>query len=130
MLLRTVSALITALLLCAAAPLAQATELVMVRADWCAVCERWEDEVGVVYDKTSEARIAPLRRVEYGGAELEMMELKEPVSFTPTFILVRNDVEIARINGYIADHFFWGELSQLLERYSDTPAKAEPAEKS
>ena len=100
---------------------AQALELVLVRADWCTVCEVWEEEVGVGYHKTAEAKRAPLRRVEYGGADLDLMELKKKVDTTPTFLLLDDDVEIARIEGYTADHFFWSELAELLKKAPSPP---------
>ena len=117
------SALFSALVLVMAPLSARAAELVMVSADWCVVCEQWEEEVGVAYPKTAEAKIAPLRRVEYGAADLQSMTLKKRVDTTPTFLLLNNGVEIARIEGYTADHFFWSELGQILAPLSTPRAR-------
>lgn len=103
-----------------AAAVGQAAELVMVRADWCEVCERWEDEVGVAYDKASEAERAPLRRVDYGADELGTLELSRRVDATPTFLLMAGGAEIGRIEGYTADHFFWSLLDELLQKLPET----------
>ena len=107
-----------ALALCLSPFAAQALELVLVRADWCSVCERWEEEVGVGYAKTSESKIAPLRRVDFGAADLDSIDLAKRVDTTPTFLIIKDNVELGRMEGYIADHFFWGELGELLSQHS------------
>ena len=47
-------------LILAAAGTAKASELVMVEELGCPWCESWDEEIGGIYPKTAEARIAPL----------------------------------------------------------------------
>lgn len=93
-------------------------ELVMVEEAGCIWCVRWNAEVGPVYPRTPEGRMAPLRRVELRGAELSKIETARPVSFTPTFLLVREGREVARIEGYPGEDFFWGLLGLILAEHA------------
>ncbi len=93
-----------------------AAELLMIEQPGCAWCAAWNRDVGIIYDKTSEGKRAPLRRVnlkndipeEFGGFRIER--------FTPTFILIDQGREIGRIRGYPGEDFFWGLLGQMLEK--------------
>ncbi len=111
--------LLLLLLAFAAAPLwnpsASAAELVMFRRDGCAWCEAFDREIGLIYPKTEIARRAPLRMADWrsGGASIA---LKSPILYTPTFVLIDNGREVARIEGYAGDHFFWGMVEALLRK--------------
>lgn len=89
-------------------------ELVMVERAGCAYCARWNREVAPVYDKTPEARRAPLRRVNLD--EGQPKGIVQAVRYTPTFLLMKDGGEIGRITGYFDDGQFWGLLGGLLQR--------------
>lgn len=93
-----------------------AAELIMVEETYCEWCERWNEEIGVVYDKTPEGKRAPLRRVDQSDGMPADITFKSRASFTPTFILVEDGVEIGRIEGYPGEHFFWPMLGKLLKK--------------
>jgi len=113
----TLVMIISALLLWApAAPSASAAELIMFEEEWCEWCERWNTEVGVVYDKTPEGRRAPLRRIDIHDGTPGEIVLKSRPRYTPTFVLIENGQEIGRIEGYPGEGFFWGLLGRLLKR--------------
>jgi thioredoxin-related protein len=92
-----------------------AAELVMVDRAGCPWCAKWDRQVGLIYDKTDEARVAPLRRISLDDGQPKL-NLKTPVRYTPTFLLVDGDVEIGRITGFMDDASFWGLLDHLLTR--------------
>ena len=93
-----------------------AAELVMVEAQGCEWCELWDQEIGHFYHKTDEAKIAPLRKVDMADfAELKQKGIR-PVVYTPTFILLNNEKEVGRINGYPGGDHFWGLLDQLITK--------------
>lgn len=102
------------------------TKLVMVEQQNCHYCERWLAEIGDRYHLTEEGRIAPLRRV---ALEEELPHDLPPamadISITPTFVLVQNGVEVARLYGYAGDEFFWGQLQEMLNKLPDHLAVAE-----
>ena len=101
--------------LCASAP-RSACELVMFHSLSCKWCEAWEREVGVVYDKTTEARAAPLRRVDVHNRRPADLRALAPIVYTPTFVLLNDGRELGRITGYPGEDHFWGLLGVLLDK--------------
>ena len=94
----------------------KAAQLLMFEQDYCAWCERWNDEIGGIYHKTAEGIQAPLRRIDIHEQIPEEFAGLEPAVFTPTFVLWENGQEIARLRGYPGDEFFWFLLSEMLEK--------------
>ncbi|WP_149866364.1 hypothetical protein [Tropicimonas marinistellae] len=117
---------LASLAICLSALPGLSAELVMVEQAGCAYCARWNAEIGPIYPKTSEGAYAPLRRVDLRGDEIETLTLERRVVFTPTFILVDDtDTELARLEGYPGEDFFWGLLEQMLQdKTGYTPAAA------
>lgn len=106
--------------LCLAALPAWAVELVMVEQHGCHYCARWNAEIGPIYPMTSEGAYAPLRRVELGSEEMEKLAVQRRVNFTPTFVLVDGKgAEMARLEGYPGEDFFWGLLERMLLDLTD-----------
>jgi hypothetical protein len=93
---------------------ASAAELLVVGRENCAYCKAWEIEVGRVYERTEEARVAPLRRVHIDDVPALNYDLAERVIYTPTFILLERGREVGRIIGYADEATFWGSLGALL----------------
>jgi thioredoxin-related protein len=108
--LKSYLGLITALLL--AFP-AAAVELVMVEQEGCVYCEQWNEDIGGIYSKTTEGKFAPLRRVDIFEIP-EDLSIARRVNYTPTFLLVDEGQELARIEGYPGPDFFWPLLAKLL----------------
>ena len=94
----------------------QAAELIMLEEHGCPWCERWNEEVGVVYHKTPEGKRAPLRRIDIHDPLPVDLRFLVKGGYTPTFVLVDNGREIGRIRGYPGEDFFWGLLGQMLKR--------------
>ena len=114
-------AIILSLTVMLLAPLGvSAGELVMFESPVCEYCEMWDEEVGVIYDKTTEARLAALRRVDIYDDRPADLEALGPVLYTPTFVLMEGGREVGRILGYPGEAFFWGLLNGFL-------AKLDPA---
>lgn len=98
----------------ASGPAAELAELFMYRSPGCPYCAAWDRAIGSIYPKTDAGKRAPLRHAEVGSSNLPKIELKSPVRFTPTFVLVRNGRELGRIEGYPGEDFFWGLLERLM----------------
>lgn len=99
-----------------------ALELIMVEQAGCAWCARWNREIGPIYPKSTEGQTAPLRRMDLHQPVPGDLTLDGRVIFTPTFILVRDGVEIDRLEGYPGEDFFWPILAAMLERAGDGAA--------
>ncbi|MFN3347935.1 thioredoxin family protein [Pseudorhodoplanes sp.] len=93
---------------------ALSAELVMYRRAGCPYCLAWDREIGPVYPKTEIGKTLPLRQVHLDRGKDSSVELKSPIIYTPTFVLVEDGKEKARIEGYPGEFFFWGVLEKLL----------------
>ncbi|MGD1879157.1 MAG: transcriptional regulator [Kiloniellaceae bacterium] len=99
-----------------AAPAAEAAELIMLERPGCAWCLRWNQEVAPAYGKTDEGRQAPLRRVDVTAPWPSDLAGIATDRYTPTFIVVENGIEVARLRGYPGEHFFWPMLVEMLAK--------------
>jgi len=86
----------------------------MVEQPGCIYCERWDAEIGPAYLKTDEGKFAPLLRADLRQGPPEGITYARRVLFTPTFVLVNEGQEQARIEGYPGEDFFWPLLTKLL----------------
>ncbi len=93
---------------------AHAVDLVMVSQPGCVYCERWEQEIGPIYPKTEVGTFAPLRHYDIKDIRAGALDVKMPVVFTPTFLVVDGDVEVHRMEGYMSEDFFWSVLEKIL----------------
>ena len=99
-----------------------ATELVMVEEDGCIWCAKWKADIGPVYPKTAEGKLAPLRMLDIKAPIPDDLTFDGKFRFTPTFVLVDDGQEIGRIEGYPGEDFFWGLLGRLIEDLPEKPA--------
>lgn len=106
---------------------AAGTALIMVEEHGCPWCVRWSEEIGVVYPKTAEGQMAPLRRVDVHTRMPTDLAFLKPVYFTPTFVLISDGREVGRIQGYPGEDFFWALLQELLAKLPNqaVPLKVE-----
>lgn len=97
------------------APLVAEARLIMVEEPGCIWCARWNKAIGPIYPKTPEGQAAPLQRIDIRDATPDDLTFDSALRFTPTFVLVQDGVEVARIEGYPGEDFFWGLLQRMLE---------------
>ena len=97
-------------------PPARAAELVVFEQKGCVWCQRFDREIAPAYDKTTEGKRAPLRRLDIAKPAPSDLAFVQRERFTPVFVLVDGGREIGRIRGYPGDTFFWGLLANLIER--------------
>ena len=88
--------------------------LVMFEETGCYWCGRWNNEISKIYPKTAEGKTAPLLRADVHDQIPKEWTLKSPAVFTPTFVLLDNNQEIGRIEGYPGEDFFWSLLDRML----------------
>lgn len=128
--MKTIRTGITALALAAMAMATAARAeltLMMVDQPGCVYCERWEAEIGPIYPKTAEGRIAPLVHHEIRTALPDGVTLKSKPRLTPTFVLLQDGTEINRLEGYPGEDFFWGLLGMMLEPLPEWQNRSEDA---
>jgi hypothetical protein len=111
------------LLLCLASGTgSRAAELVMFESSTCEWCEAWHAQIGGIYGKTEEAKIAPLRRVSIEDPIPDDLAQVRGIHYTPTFVLMSDGREVGRILGYPGENFFWGLLDIELRKLEESGA--------
>ena len=95
-----------------------AAELIMVEQQGCYYCLEWKDQLGHIYPKTPEGKYAPLKTVDITEVD-KLKGLQRDVIFTPTFVLMENDRELGRLEGYSSEDFFWELLEVILEKETE-----------
>lgn len=98
-----------------------ASELLMFERKGCVWCLRWDREIGQIYDKASEAKVLPLRRIDLDRETAGGVTLAAPVRYTPTFVVIDNGRETGRITGYVDDNTFWGLLGTFAGKLEAPP---------
>lgn len=122
MLMRRLAGAIGLAMVALAAPAAAEVRLLMIEAPGCPWCARWHAEVGDAYPLTPEGRIAPLARADKGHLPPEVV-LEGPAVFTPTFVLLHDNAEVGRIEGYPGEDFFWPLLGGLIATLPEASRK-------
>jgi thioredoxin-related protein len=100
---------------------ALSAELVMFRRDGCPWCTVWEREIEPIYGKTAVGQRVPLRKRDIADMSRDL-SLRGPIRYTPTFVVVEGGRELARIEGYAGDDFFWAQLENLIR---DLPGQSD-----
>ncbi len=92
------------------------TTLMMAEEPGCIWCAAWNRDIAPIYDKTGEGAAAPLRRVDITGPIPDDITLARSINFTPTFVLLVDNEEVSRLEGYPGEDFFWGLLGMMLTK--------------
>ena len=96
--------------------IANAAELIMFRKPGCPWCLAWDREIGPIWPKTEVGQRFPIRMVDITDKNVKYnLNLKIPVVFTPTFVLVHENKEFGRFEGYPGEDFFWGLIERLVK---------------
>lgn len=95
------------------------TRLVMVEEPGCSYCAAWLDEIGPAYPNTEEGRFAPLVRADLRDGPPDGISYARRVVYTPTFVLIDDGKEVARLEGYPGENFFWPLLKEMLGTVPD-----------
>lgn len=110
------SIILIALAIALAAGPAQALELLMYRRAGCSWCAAWDRDIGPIYGKTEIGRRTPLRMIDLDRPGGHHVTLISPIRYTPTFVLVEQNREISRIEGYPGENSFWGLLEKIIRQ--------------
>jgi hypothetical protein len=97
-----------------AAPTPPRDELVVFEDLRCTYCIIWEHDVGKIYEKTDEAKVLPLRRIDFHAPRPQDLQDVAAISYWPTFIVMHCGREFRRITGYNDADQFWGLLDEAI----------------
>jgi len=97
-------------------------ELLMLERAGCRWCEVFNREIAPIYEKSTEGKRAPLRRIDITRPMPADLGNVMSDRFTPVFVLVNDGREIGRIRGYPGEEHFWGLLGALMRQLDETSA--------
>jgi hypothetical protein len=100
---------------------AHAAELLVVEDPRCGPCILFDRQIGPIYAKTDEGRVAPLHRIAYGKPAPAPYAFIGQPKVAPTFVLVDQGREVGRIEGYSSDELFWMSLASLIQKLPESP---------
>ena len=89
-------------------------ELIAFEAPGCNYCPIFRRDVVPSYAATRAGKTAPLRFIDVNDTAADRLQLSGPVTMVPTVVLVRDGVEIGRINGYFGRENMHRLLDTLL----------------
>jgi thioredoxin-related protein len=118
--IRATCAALALSLFAAAASAQERIELLFVDRAGCPWCARFEREAMKAYELSDLGKLAPLRRASLDDGQPRDAALDEPVRFTPTFVLLKDGRETARIVGYSDNALFFG----LVEKHIAAASRA------
>ena len=87
--------------------------MLMITDEACPYCQAWEREVGHVYPKTDFSKEFKLVRMPIDVSMSDFGDNVDPALGTPTFIFIRDRVEIGRIEGFSDVEMFWWLISDI-----------------
>lgn len=99
-----------------AAPAPRGRALLMTEAPRCPFCAAFRREVLPIYGSRPEGRAAPLTAVPIDGPWPDGLALAGAPHASPTFILLKDRMELGRFEGYDSPEGFWRALGDLLAR--------------
>jgi len=109
----------------ARAAFAEGWELLMIEQPGCIYCHRWHAEIGPIYPLSPEGRFAPLRIAQLRAMPSDVSLTRRAV-YTPTFVLLSDGQEMARVEGYPGDDLFWSMLGLMITKtypeWAQTPS--------
>lgn len=92
-----------------------AIEIIVLEAPGCIYCDLFRSDVKPVYDASPTARAAPLRFLDLNDEAADKLDLTGgPVNIVPTFVVMKDNREVARIPGYLGQENFFRVLHSLL----------------
>lgn len=97
-----------------------AAELLVLEQRGCEWCAQFEIEIGPIYAKTREGRVAPLRRIDIDRPWPSDVPAVEHLRYTPTFVLIDGDKVVGRLEGYPGDNFFWPMIDDLIAKLPES----------
>lgn len=103
-------------------------QLLMVEQRGCVYCRQWDREIAPGYGATTTGRAAPLARVDIRGPWPDGLALDRRPYVTPTFILLRDNQEMARIEGYPGKTRFYPMMETMLRDAGIASADAGPGQ--
>ena len=91
-------------------------KLLYFYSDTCAYCKAWENEIADIYVKTEFENEYKLSFIEFSrNVDPKKYGISLIVKGTPTFIFMKDQKEVGRIEGYNGKELFWWQVDEIVE---------------
>lgn len=97
-----------------APPAPTGLEIIVMEVSGCRYCPLFRQDVAPAYSASPRARDVPLRFMDVTAVGADQLKLKAPIDTVPTAVLMRDHVEIGRIEGYVGAETFARLVTQIL----------------
>lgn len=97
-------------------PAQREMEILVMEVPGCKYCPLFREHVLPAYTASPRARDMPIRFVDVSAADTSKLKLTSPIETVPTAVLMRNNKEIGRIEGYVGPSDFGRLISAILGR--------------
>lgn len=98
-------------------------ELVEYSTTLCTHCALFEQEMGSEYKNHSMARTAPLKFINIDEQGTGPYHISKPINAVPTFIIMKNGVETARLTGLVDKFHFLSFVRDNIELEEEVASK-------
>ena len=89
-------------------------QLVVLEAPGCTYCDIFRRDVLPSYEASQQAKDMPVRFIDVNDLTKTQIELQSQIDILPTFVIVKDNVEIGRIPGYMGPEDFFHSINYLL----------------
>ncbi len=89
-------------------------QLLVMETPDCIYCKIFRRDVAPTYQASVRAERIPMRFLDINNVSEADLGLTSPVTIVPTVVLVENNKEIGRINGYIGPENFYHSVNYML----------------
>lgn len=91
-------------------------EIIVMEVPGCKYCPLFREHILPTYSASPRAKEMPIRFVDVSAADTSKLKLISPIKTVPTAVLMQNNKEIGRIEGYVGPQDFGRLVSAILGR--------------
>jgi len=90
-------------------------QLVVVEVDGCLYCGIFRRDVAPAYIDSPRGRDVPMRFMDLNDPASDSLRLSAPIVTVPTVILLKDNIEVGRIPGYVGPENFFHSVHRLFD---------------
>ena len=90
-------------------------EIVVIEVPGCVYCHLFRRDIWPAYQSSQLAKTVPMRFVDLNSNAAESLPLAGPIESVPTALVMRENVEVGRIPGFVGPTSFYYAVERLLD---------------
>lgn len=89
-------------------------EIIAFEAQGCTYCAHFRKDIARSYERSERSKRAPVRYLDVKAGEVANLKLAGAITLLPTAVILRDGIEIGRIDGYTGRENFYRVLDTLV----------------